>query len=105
MVKECINAKGVGFLSKMEGRLNGERFINILKECIYPNLLTIRMDNLHRVLDHDYVLFSRTLLLFVVFQNITCTSLATAYNVLRQQFIIENNLPQTMPALFPDRQD
>ena len=34
MVWGCINAKGVGFLTKVEGRLNGEGYINILKNVL-----------------------------------------------------------------------
>ena len=43
MVWGCINAKGVGFLTKVEGRLNGEGYINILKNVLISttHLLTI----------------------------------------------------------------
>ena len=43
MVWGRINAKGVGFLFKVEGRLTGERSINILENTLIPttHLLTI----------------------------------------------------------------
>ena len=43
MVWGCINAKGVGFLTKVEGRLNGEGCINILENALISTtyLLTI----------------------------------------------------------------
>ena len=34
MVWGCIDEKGVGFLSKVEGRLNGEEYINILENAL-----------------------------------------------------------------------
>ena len=39
----CFNAKGVGFLTKVEGRLNGEGCINILENALISTtyLLTI----------------------------------------------------------------
>ena len=36
MVWGCINAKGVGFLTKVDGRLNEEGYINILENALIP---------------------------------------------------------------------
>ena len=34
MVWGCINEKGVGFLTKVDGRLNGKGYINILENAL-----------------------------------------------------------------------
>ena len=36
MVWGCINARGVGILSKVDGRLNGETYIDILENPLIP---------------------------------------------------------------------
>ena len=38
MVCRCINAKGVGFLTKVEGRPNGEGYINILENALISTI-------------------------------------------------------------------
>ena len=43
MVWGCINVQGVGCLSKIDGKLNGERYIDILENSLIPttHMLTI----------------------------------------------------------------
>ena len=43
MVWGCINARGVRCLSKIDGKLNGERYINLLEDSLIPTtrMLTI----------------------------------------------------------------
>ena len=53
-------------MQTVEGRLNGERYMNILENTLIPttHLLTIPMQSMTISIafsDHDYVLFSRTL--------------------------------------------
>ena len=43
MVWGCINEKGVGFLTKVDGRLNGKGYINILENALIPT--THQQDN------------------------------------------------------------
>ena len=42
----CINPKGVGFLTEVEGRLNGEGYLNILENELISttHLLTVTSD-------------------------------------------------------------
>ena len=38
MVWGCINARDVGCLSKTDGRLNGEQYINLLENSLIPTI-------------------------------------------------------------------
>ena len=45
MVWGCINARGVGILSKVDGRLNGEAYIEILENALIPTTHMLAIPN------------------------------------------------------------